>query len=86
MACGCSYGSRTGDDQGDAGNQTAERLREAAEAGVPANSLWPDIKSAAAQVWKATVKVATVVAIVVAVIALFVGGLAHRQPLLRTSR
>lgn len=57
-----------------AGRATGRRLRDAAEAGIPPNSLWQDIKTAAGQVWKATVKVATVVAIVVAVVALFVGG------------
>ena len=57
-----------------AANRAADRLRDASEAGIAPNSFWQDFKRAAAQVWAVTVKVATVVAIVLAVIALFVGG------------
>lgn len=57
-----------------AGRQTNDRLHDAADAGIEPNSLWEDIKHAAAKVWETTVKIAMVVALVLTVVCLIVGG------------
>ncbi|WP_250280209.1 putative T7SS-secreted protein, partial [Frankia sp. Cppng1_Ct_nod] len=50
------------------------QLKAASHAGIRAKSFWGHIKDAAAKTWHATVAVATVAAVVLGVVALFVSG------------
>ncbi|GAB7193592.1 hypothetical protein NUM3379_43020 [Kineococcus sp. NUM-3379] len=58
----------------DAANRTATQLQEASEAGIKPDSFWHDLKEVGKKVWRVTVTVAKVVAVVVGVVALFIGG------------
>ncbi len=58
----------------DGARRTRHELDDASDAGIQPKSRWQKFKDAVAKAWHITVQIATVVAIVVAVVALFVGG------------
>ncbi len=51
-----------------------ERIRDAADAGIPPNSFWEDLGNLAAQVWDAVVSIAKVVVAVLGIVVLIIGG------------
>ncbi len=58
----------------DRGRTAARAVDEATEAGLPPRSWWDSVKEVASRVWQATVAVAKVAVVVLALVAIVVGG------------
>jgi hypothetical protein len=56
------------------GRTTAERIHDAAEAGIPERSRWDKLKDWAGEAWHVVVQIAKVVVAVLGVVALIIGG------------